>query len=88
MEAEPCEGLEHLLACVFLCATVPVFAQEKSDLEVGTYLGVALTFANGETVTTFGVPGAGSFLGLAALYVTTFPHPNILMNVVPHPGSV
>ena len=64
--------------CLCLCIAAPASAQETTNLEVGTHVGVAWTFSNGETVTSFGVPGAGSFLGLAALYFSAFPHPNVM----------
>jgi hypothetical protein len=82
-----------LLLCALMGLAGAVRAEEATKLEVGTSMGVAFTFVDGEQVTRFGIPGAGTFLGLAALYFTTFPHPHVLvepqlhLQVLAHDGD-
>ena len=62
----------------FLAAATPVLAQDGVTVEAGTALGVTLTSSSG-TVTPVGIPGAGSFLGAATLYVSIFPIPALMI---------
>jgi hypothetical protein len=64
---------------VALLALVAAAPAGAGPLEIGTQLGVAASFTEGDDATTFGIPGAGTFGGLATLYLTVFPDPAILV---------
>jgi hypothetical protein len=68
-----------VVACAVLWLASPAVAQSDSKLEIGTSLGIAVTFANGESVRSYGIPGAGSFGGMATLYFTTFVAPRVMV---------
>jgi hypothetical protein len=57
---------------------------QAGPLEIGTQLGVAATFTEGNDATTFGIPGAGTLGGLATLYLTTFPDPAVMIEPQVH----
>jgi len=55
-------------------------AQNKTDVEIGTALGVTFTLPAGGDIEVFaGVPGAGTLLGAPSLYLTFFPSPAFMV---------
>ena len=68
-----------LLAATALGSSA-MLAQEKSEVEIGTALGVTLTIPDdGDAELFAGVPGAGTLLGAPSIYATLFPSPSVML---------
>jgi len=63
----------------FLAVATPAFAQDGVTVEAGTALGLAWTHAGGANITSVGIPGGGTLLGISTFYVSIFPVPKLML---------
>lgn len=67
-----------LVAILFV--STAALAQGKSQVEVGTALGMTLEIPDdGDTEVTVGLPGAGTLIGLPSVYVTFLATPAVMI---------